>query len=48
MIPNRGVGAAAVGDGIASVREWQALVQAHAELPEELKGRPLNLSNECT
>lgn len=47
-IPNRGVGAAAVGDGIASVREWQALVQAHAELPEELKGRPLNLSNECT
>jgi hypothetical protein len=47
-IPNRGVGAAAVGDGIASVREWQALVQTHAELPEELKGRPPNLSNECT
>jgi hypothetical protein len=38
-IPNRGVGAAAVGDGIASVREWQALVQAHAELPEDLKGK---------
>jgi hypothetical protein len=36
-IPNRGIGAAAVGDGIASVREWQALVQAHAELPEDLK-----------
>lgn len=37
-IPNRGAGAAAVGDGIASVREWQALVRAHAELPGELKG----------
>ncbi|KAI4642179.1 hypothetical protein J4E93_007323 [Alternaria ventricosa] len=36
-IPNRGVGAAAVGDGIASVREWQNLVQSHAELPEDLK-----------
>jgi hypothetical protein len=37
-IANRGVGAAAVGDGIASVREWQALIQAHAELPEDVKG----------
>lgn len=37
-IPNRGAGAAAVGDGIASVREWQALVRAHVELHEELKG----------
>ncbi|KAF1836638.1 hypothetical protein BDW02DRAFT_566905 [Decorospora gaudefroyi] len=38
-IPNRGIGAAAVGDGIALVREWQALVQAHPELPEELKAK---------
>ena len=36
-IPNRGVGAAAVGDGIASVREWQALVQSHEDVPEDLK-----------
>ena len=38
-IANRGVGAAAVGDGIALVREWQALVQAQAALSEELKGK---------
>ncbi|RYN40957.1 hypothetical protein AA0113_g3688 [Alternaria arborescens] len=44
-IPNRGVGAAAVGDGIASVREWQALVQAHAELPEELKAKYIAAMN---
>jgi hypothetical protein len=36
-IPNRGVGSAAVGDGIASVREWQALVQSHSDVPEDLK-----------
>jgi hypothetical protein len=36
-IPNRGVGAAAVGDGIASVREWQVLVQSNETLPGELK-----------
>ncbi|CAG5175200.1 uncharacterized protein ALTATR162_LOCUS10744 [Alternaria atra] len=44
-IPNRGVGAAAVGDGIASVREWQALVQAHAELPEDLKAKYIAAMN---
>jgi len=38
-IANRGVGAAAVGDGIALVREWHALVQAQAALSEELKGK---------
>jgi hypothetical protein len=36
-IPNRGVGAAAVGDGIASVKEWQALVQSHADISDDLK-----------
>ncbi|KAI4928640.1 hypothetical protein J4E85_005258 [Alternaria conjuncta] len=41
-IPNRGVGAAAVGDGIASVREWQNLMQSHAELPEDLKAMNAN------
>jgi hypothetical protein len=37
-IPNRGVGAAAVGDGIASVREWQTLVESHADISDGLKG----------
>lgn len=37
-IPYRGVGAAAVGDGIASVKEWQTLVRAHDGLTDELKG----------
>lgn len=38
-IPNRGVGAAAIGDGVASVREWQNLVQLHDDLSEDLKGQ---------
>jgi hypothetical protein len=37
-IPRRGVGAAAVGDGLASVREWQALVQGLHILPANLRG----------
>jgi hypothetical protein len=37
-IPRRGVGAAAVGDGLASVKEWQALVQEIEVLPEPLRG----------
>lgn len=37
-IPHRGVGAAAVGDGLASVREWQALVRNFEGLSEDLKG----------
>lgn len=37
-IPHRGAGAAAVGDGLASVRDWQALVRQHEELSIELKG----------
>lgn len=41
-IPHRGVGAAAVGDGIASVQEWQRLVRAHKELGDELKGEWYN------
>ncbi|KAJ8116989.1 hypothetical protein OPT61_g1706 [Boeremia exigua] len=35
-IPNRGVGAAAVGDGVASVKEWQALARTHNGLAEDL------------
>jgi hypothetical protein len=44
-IPHRGIGAAAVGDGIASVREWQALVRAHEGLSEDLKGRCPNYNH---
>lgn len=39
-IPHRGVGAAAVGDGIASVKEWEELVRVHKGLSDELKGTP--------
>lgn len=42
-IPFRGVGAAAVGDGIASVKEWQALVRGHNSLSDELKEKYINL-----
>jgi hypothetical protein len=42
-IPNRGVGAAAVGDGIASTREWQALVRTHDGLDKELKEKYISL-----
>lgn len=37
-IPHRGAGAAAVGDGIASVQNWQALIRQHSELSDDLKG----------
>jgi hypothetical protein len=36
-IPYRGVGPAAVGDGVASVLEWQKLIQSHHALSEDLK-----------
>ncbi|KAJ4312212.1 hypothetical protein N0V94_007555 [Neodidymelliopsis sp. IMI 364377] len=42
-IPHRGVGAAAVGDGIASVQEWQKLVKAHEGLSGELKEKYISL-----
>lgn len=37
-IPNRGVGAAAIGDGIVSIREWEVLVQTHETLSDDIKG----------
>ena len=42
-IPNRGVGAAAVGDGIASVKEWQTLVRTHEGLSEGLQEKYISL-----
>jgi hypothetical protein len=36
-IPHRGIGSAAVGDGIASVQEWQTLIQSHHTLSGDLK-----------
>lgn len=44
-IPHRGAGAAAVGDGIASVREWQKLVQDHDDLSDELKTKYISSMN---
>jgi hypothetical protein len=40
-IHHRGVGAAAVGEGIASVKEWQTLVKSHEALPADIKGMPM-------
>jgi hypothetical protein len=37
-IPHRGVGSAAVGDGIASAKEWKLLVRQHEGLHDDLKG----------
>ncbi|KAJ4380276.1 hypothetical protein N0V86_004587 [Didymella sp. IMI 355093] len=42
-IPHRGVGAAAVGDGIASVREWHALIRTHTGFPGDLKDKYIAL-----
>lgn len=44
-IPQRGVGAAAIGDGIASVAEWQRIVQVHPNLDEELKAKYIEQMN---
>lgn len=41
-IPHRGVGAAAIGDGIASMREWERLVQSHPDLDQSLQCKLLN------
>lgn len=42
-IPHRGVGAAAVGDGIASVKEWHTLIRAHTGLSDALKEKYITL-----
>jgi hypothetical protein len=44
-IPKRGIGAAAVGDGIANVREWQKLVQDHEGLSDDVKSKYISLMN---
>ncbi|KAF2015757.1 hypothetical protein BU24DRAFT_184871 [Aaosphaeria arxii CBS 175.79] len=45
IIPNRGVGAAAVGDGIASVIEWQRLIRSHPDLDADLKEKYIAVMN---
>jgi hypothetical protein len=45
IIPHRGVGSAAVGDGIASVRDWQALVRGQEGLASDLKGKQCNMEH---
>lgn len=42
-VPNRGVGAAAVGDGLVLVSEWEGLVHSHSDLGEEVKIKYLSL-----
>jgi hypothetical protein len=44
-IPHRGVGSAAVGDGIASVRDWQALVRGQEDLASDLRGKHRNMEH---
>ncbi|KAF2474967.1 uncharacterized protein BDR25DRAFT_340604 [Lindgomyces ingoldianus] len=44
-IPHRGVGAAAVGDGIALVSEWWRLVNSHAGLEDGLKTKYISVMN---
>jgi hypothetical protein len=38
VIPHRGVGAAAVGDGVVSMNEWRRLVHIHPDLDPGLRG----------
>lgn len=45
-IPHRGVGAAAVGDGIASVTEWQRMVRTDVSLGDSLKAKYIAIMNE--
>ncbi|KAF2702923.1 hypothetical protein K504DRAFT_393565 [Pleomassaria siparia CBS 279.74] len=44
-IPDRGAGSAAVGDGIASVLEWQRMVHADTDLDDDLKTKYVNIMN---
>ncbi|KAF2683350.1 hypothetical protein K458DRAFT_443467 [Lentithecium fluviatile CBS 122367] len=43
VIPHRGVGAAAVGDGLVSVKDWRRLVLIHPDLNGELKSKYLSV-----
>ena len=38
-IPNRGMGVASVGDGIASMNEWERLVRSHPDLSLDTQSR---------
>jgi len=37
-IPNRGMGISSVGDGIASVQEWERLITSHTGLGPDIQG----------
>lgn len=39
VVPNRGKGAAAAGEGLVLVSEWERIVRAHPDLEEIVKGR---------
>ncbi|KAL1634170.1 hypothetical protein SLS56_002473 [Neofusicoccum ribis] len=38
VVPGRGVGGAAVGEGLVLVSEWEKLVRAHPDLEDAMKG----------
>lgn len=42
-IPNRGVGAAAVGDGLVLVSEWERLTLSHPDLSDDVKSKYISL-----
>jgi hypothetical protein len=42
-IPNRGTGAAAVGEGLVLVAEWEQRVQIHPSLHEDVKAKYISL-----
>jgi hypothetical protein len=39
IIPHRGSGASAVGDGLVSVQEWRKLVHSHPDIRRDLQGK---------
>lgn len=39
VVPGRGVGGAAVGEGLVLVSEWEKLVRAHPDLGDAMKGK---------
>ncbi|KAJ4300944.1 hypothetical protein N0V90_003033 [Kalmusia sp. IMI 367209] len=41
-IPNRGVGVNAVGDGVASMQEWERLVRSHSSIALDLQDKYLS------
>ncbi|KAF1965007.1 hypothetical protein BU23DRAFT_520197 [Bimuria novae-zelandiae CBS 107.79] len=43
IIPNRGIGVTSVGDGIASVQEWERLVRSHTSLGPDIQTKYMSV-----